>query len=63
VYDIQGGTWVYEQAANHRYLRRRVQIHHAARGIAYLASGPAPGTPILVEGAAELWGVEFGAGK
>lgn len=63
VYDIQGGSWVYEQAANRRYMRRRVQIHHTANGIAYLASGPAPGTPILVEGAAELWGVEFGAGK
>jgi RND family efflux transporter MFP subunit len=63
VYDIQGGSWVYEQAANRRYIRRRVQIHHTASGIAYLASGPAPGTPILVEGAAELWGVEFGAGK
>jgi len=63
VYDIQGGSWVYEQAANRRYVRRRVQIHHATSGIAYLASGPAPGTPILVEGAAELWGVEFGAGK
>lgn len=63
VYDIQGGSWVYEQAANRRYLRRRVQIHHTAAGTAYLAAGPAPGTPILVEGAAELWGVEFGAGK
>lgn len=63
VYDIQGGSWVYEQAANRRYVRRRVQIHHTAVGTAYLAAGPAPGTPILVEGAAELWGVEFGAGK
>lgn len=63
VYDIQGGSWVYEQAANRRYVRRRVQIHHTARGTAYFTAGPAPGTPILVEGAAELWGVEFGAGK
>ncbi|MDX1980841.1 MAG: HlyD family efflux transporter periplasmic adaptor subunit [Bryobacteraceae bacterium] len=63
VYDIQGGSWLYEQAANHRYVRRRVQIHHQMSGVAYLASGPAPGTPILVEGVAELWGVEFGAGK
>lgn len=63
VYDIQGGSWVYEQAANRRYVRRRVQIHHTASGIAYLASGPTTGTPVLVEGAAELWGVEFGAGK
>lgn len=63
VYDIHGGAWIYEQAPNHRYLRRRVQVHHTAGGVAYLASGPAPGTPLLIEGAAELWGVEFGAGK
>jgi len=63
VYDIHGGSWLYEQAANHRYIRHRVLIDHTERGVAFLAAGPRAGTPVVVEGAAELWGVEFGAGK
>lgn len=63
VYDIHGGTWVYEQAPSHRYLRHRVQVHHTVAGTAFFAAGPGAGTPLVVDGAAELWGVEFGAGK
>jgi membrane fusion protein, heavy metal efflux system len=63
VYDIHGGGWVYEKAADHRYVRRRVQVDHTAGGYALLASSPAAGTPVVVEGVAELWGTEFGAGK
>jgi hypothetical protein len=63
VFDIHGGAWVYEKAADHRYVRRRVQLDHTFAGIAYLASSPASGTPIVVEGVAELLGTEFGAGK
>lgn len=63
VFDIHGGTWVYEQAANRRYIRHRVELDHSANGVAYLARHPTPGTLIVTQGAAELWGVEFGAGK
>ncbi|MGH9675055.1 MAG: efflux RND transporter periplasmic adaptor subunit [Bryobacteraceae bacterium] len=62
VYDIHGGTWVYEKASDRRYVRRRVQVDHTTSGIAYLVSSPPVGTPVVVEGTAELWGVEFGAG-
>ena len=30
---------------------------------AVLAQGPAPGTRVVTDGAAELFGTEFGAGK
>lgn len=63
VYDIHGGAWIYEKAGERRYVRRRVQVDHSANGIAYLASGPPAGVPVVAEGVAELWGVEFGAGK
>ncbi|MEZ5356279.1 MAG: HlyD family efflux transporter periplasmic adaptor subunit [Bryobacteraceae bacterium] len=63
VYDIHGGTWVYEKAAAQRYVRRRVQIDHTAGSLACLVSGPPNGAEVVTEGAAELWGVEFGAGK
>ena len=63
IYDIHGGNWVYEQAANRRYVRRRIFVDHTEAGRAYLTSGPAAGTPVVIAGAAELWGVEFGAGK
>lgn len=62
VYDIHGGAWVYEKASDRRYVRHRVQIDHTTAGIAYLVSGPPVGTPVVVEGVAELWGVEFGVG-
>lgn len=63
VYDIHGGSWLYEQATGHRYVRHRVLVDHTEHGVAFLAAGPRVGTPVVVEGAAELWGVEFGAGK
>ena len=63
VFDVNGGNWVYVQAADHHYVRRRLFLDHTSGGYAYLASGPAAGTPVVIAGAAELWGVEFGAGK
>ncbi|MBS1828582.1 MAG: efflux RND transporter periplasmic adaptor subunit [Acidobacteria bacterium] len=63
VYDIQGGAWLYEQKEGHRFVRHRVLISHTAAGMAFLSLGPRAGTPVVVEAAAELWGVEFGAGK
>ena len=30
---------------------------------ASLSAGPKPGTPVVTDGAAELFGVEFGGGK
>lgn len=63
LYDIHGGAWVYQKTGDHTYSRRRVQVRHVAGPLAVLASGPEPGTPIVTDGAPELFGTEFGNAK
>ncbi|MEO7330616.1 MAG: efflux RND transporter periplasmic adaptor subunit, partial [Minicystis sp.] len=63
LHDIHGGSWVYENSAAHVYVRRRVQVRHVVGAQAVLASGPKPGTLVVTDGAAELFGTEFGTGK
>lgn len=62
VSDVDGGTWVYEVARPGVYVRRRVAVARSADGSAVLARGIAEGTTVVIVGAAELWGTEFGAG-
>ncbi len=61
--DVHGGEWVYENFAPQKYMRRRVEVRYVTDSIVVLARGPAAGTQIVVAGAAELFGAEFGAGK
>ena len=63
LYDINGGAWVYEQLGNQRYTRRRVEVHHVAGNEAILSRGPEPGTKVVTDGVAEIFGTEFGTGK
>ena len=63
VYDYQGGAWVYERVAPLTYARRRVALGAIAGGWAELKAGPPVGATIVTDGAAELFGTEFGAGK
>ena len=63
IYDIHGGTWVYENTTPHGFTRRRVEVRYMADGEVVLARGPAPGTKIATAGVAELFGTEFGFGK
>jgi RND family efflux transporter MFP subunit len=63
VYDIQGGTWVYENSAANVYTRRRVEVSSVENGMAVLRRGPSAGTKIVIEGVAELFGTEFGGAK
>jgi len=63
VHDVNGGTWVYENTAPQNYVRRRVQVRRVVDGQAVLSSGPAPGTPIVTQGVAEIFGKEMGFGK
>ena len=68
VHDAAGGAWVYVVLRPHAFARRRVQVERveasAAGGdIAALATGPETGAAVVTEGAAELFGIEFGAGK
>ncbi len=63
IHDIHGGTWVYERTADHVYARRRVEVLDITDGYAALVRGLKPGAMVVTTGAAELYGVEFGAGK
>ncbi len=63
LHDIHGGTWVYEQLAPQKYVRRRVEISSVQNGIASLNRGPALGTKVVTAGAIELFGTEFGNGN
>ncbi|RYY90847.1 MAG: efflux RND transporter periplasmic adaptor subunit [Chitinophagaceae bacterium] len=63
VYDIQGGTWVYTSPEPLVFVRERVELKAVQGKNAVLSRGPAAGTPIVIVGAAELFGTEFGGGK
>lgn len=63
VQDIYGGTWVYEQTAEHTFVRRRVEVPYVADGWAVLSAGPPGGAKIVTVGTAELFGAEFGFAK
>ena len=63
LYDIYGGTWVYVLKAEHRFERQRVSVRWFAGADAILENGPKVGTLVVADGAAELFGTEFGPGK
>jgi hypothetical protein len=62
LHDVYGGQWVYEQTAPQTFVRRRVQVERVAGADAVVVSGPSAGAKIVTDGAAELFGTEFGAG-
>lgn len=61
--DIHGIAWVYIRSGEHQFERARVTIQFTTEEFAVLRSGPELGTEVVVDGAAELFGTEFGAGK
>ena len=61
--DIHGVAWVYVNSAEHTFERHRVEVHFTTNETSVLSRGPAVDTRIVVDGAAELFGTEFGAGK
>ncbi|MEX2118519.1 MAG: efflux RND transporter periplasmic adaptor subunit [Pirellulales bacterium] len=63
LHDIHGGAWVYENVSPRTFVRRRVAVKYVAGAQAVLAEGPAVGARIVTDGAAELFGTEFGFGK
>ena len=63
VYDIHGGTWVYERTGVVVFARRRVELRRVVGSDAILARGPAAGTQVVTTGAAELFSTEFGPAK
>ena len=63
VYDVNGGTWVYEQRAPHQFARRRVELGGPAGANVIVARGLTDGMTIVTVGAAELYGTEFYVSK
>ncbi len=63
LYDIHGGAWVYKQVEPLVYTRQRVIVTRVSGDIACLAEEVAPGIEVVTDGAAELFGTEFGGGK
>lgn len=63
LHDAYGGTWVYVAREPHVYARVRVVVTDISGGLAVLSAGPPAGARVVTDGAAELFGVEFGVGK
>ena len=63
VYDMNGGTWVYEQRAPHQFARRRVELGGPAGSNVIITRGLAEGVTVVTVGAAELYGTEFYVSK
>jgi RND family efflux transporter MFP subunit len=63
IYDVYGGTWVYEQTGEHTFVRQRVILRRVQNDLAVLDAGPPPGTKVVIAGAAELFGTETGFTK
>ena len=56
----EGGRYVYAKRGSLVFVREQIQVEHEDDGKAYLADGPAAGTPVVTIGAAELHGAETG---
>ena len=63
LHDAYGGTWVYVTREPRIYSRQRVVVTDVSGTLAVLSQGPAEGMRVVTDGAAELFGVEFGSGK
>lgn len=63
IYDDDGATWTYTNPEPFVYVRHRISIEYIDQDFAVLTDGPPPGTAVVIAGAAELFGAEFGVGK
>jgi hypothetical protein len=58
-----GGTFVYTNPDGSTFLRHSVAVERYDGTRVWVTNGPPAGTRVVTDGAAELWGVEFGVGK
>ena len=61
-YDSMGNAWVYTNPEGLSYIRAAVTIERIEGDVAVLSAGPAVGTSVVSQGAALLYGTEFGVG-
>lgn len=62
IYDADGGTWAYVAVQPLTFERAAIVIESIDGEEALLADGPPTGTPVVIVGAAELYGAETGVG-
>ena len=63
IYDAEGHSWVFTAPENLSYVKAPIAIDHIDGDKAVLNEGPPPGTPVVTQGAEELFGVEDGIGE
>lgn len=63
IYAADGGTWTYTNPEPLVYVRHRISVDYIDQDLAVLTDGPSPDTAVVMAGAAELFGAEFGVGK
>lgn len=62
IYDAQGATWAYVAIEPLSFERESIVVESISGDEALLADGPPAGTPVVIVGAAELYGAETGVG-
>jgi len=62
IYDAQGATWAYVAIEPLSFERESIVVESISGDEALLAVGPPAGTPVVIVGAAELYGAETGVG-
>ena len=60
LYDATGGQWVYVRTKPLQYTRQRVEVQRAVGDQIVISRGVKAGAEVVTDGAAELFGTEFG---
>lgn len=60
LYDPNGDTWIYTSPRRLVFQREDVSVDRIEGDTAILTKGPPVGTPVVTNGATEIWGVEYG---
>lgn len=63
LYKPDGTTFVYTNPELDTFVHETVTVDRVNGDVAVISAGPAQGTPVVTDGAAELMGMEFGVGK
>ena len=63
IYDAEGHSWVFTTSENLSYVKAPVTVDRIDGDKAILTEAPPPGTQVVTQGAAELFGVEDGIGE